>query len=131
MLKKNKSQFLDDFSIVSEGMKISGSIVTHGNLRVDGQIMGDVVAVGNITIGEKGLIEGNLKAKTMTIGGKVLGAAEVQEKLILEKDAILTGDIISKILVIEEGANFSGRCEMKLPDIISSAESAEDAGVRI
>ena len=49
----------------------------------------------------------------MTVGGKVYGSVNVSEKLILEQGSRLTGDLVSKILVIEEGANFSGKCEMK------------------
>ncbi len=115
MFKLNKGEYIDDFSIISDGMKITGSIDTKGNVRIDGAVTGHVSAGGNVTIGDNGMVEGDVTAKTMTIGGKVLGSVNVVEKLILEQGSRLTGDLVAKILVIEEGANYSGKCEMKAP----------------
>ncbi len=112
MFKSNKNESLNDFSIISEGMKIDGSIETKGNLRIDGSVTGHIVAGENVTIGEKGIVTGDLKSKTMTIGGKVFGGVNVSDKLILESGCRLTGDIVAKILSIEEGASYSGYCEM-------------------
>ena len=75
--RRDKEFFLDDVSIISEGMDISGHVNTHGNIRVDGKIRGDVKAAGNITLGEKGEITGNIIGKSMTIGGKILGNVKV------------------------------------------------------
>lgn len=113
MFRRNKGEIIDDVSFISEGMKVHGSIETVGNVRVDGMVHGGIKAGGNVTIGEKGLVEGDIHAKTMTIGGKVFGSVVVHEKLILEDASRLTGDIFARVLVIEEGANFSGKCDMK------------------
>jgi cytoskeletal protein CcmA (bactofilin family) len=113
MFKRNKGEFIDDLSIISDGMKVKGSIETIGNVRIDGSVQGNVAAGGNVTIGDSGVVEGDLKARSMTIGGKVFGSVHIQEKLILEEGSKLTGDIVARILVIEEGANYSGKCEMK------------------
>ncbi len=94
-------------------MKIDGSIETKGNIRVDGEVTGHIVAAGNVTIGDKGIVTGDLQSKTMTIGGKVFGGVTVSEKLVLESGCELTGDIVAKILIIEEGASYIGYCDMK------------------
>jgi len=83
-----------------------------GSLRVDGSLMGDLSADGNVTVGEQGDINGEIAANMVTIGGKVTGTVKAKEKLVLESKCTLKGDIITKVLVIEAGAKFDGKSSM-------------------
>ena len=111
-LRVDKDFYMDDVSIISEGMSIFGDVETHGNIRVDGKVKGKVKAGGNVTVGKNGGIEGNITSKSMTIGGGVVGGVQVEGKLILEAKSQLQGDIVAAVLVIEEGAKFSGKSAM-------------------
>lgn len=101
-----------DVSILSAGVKIEGKFISEGNVRIDGQILGDVSINGNLTLGETCMIKGNISAKNITISGIVEGIVTSEEKLILESHSKLIGDLSTKILVIQEGAVFIGKSSM-------------------
>ncbi len=103
----------DDITIISTGVKLEGKITSDGSIRVDGEIRGDVNCKGNVTVGEMGEVEGQINADIITIGGKVHGSVNAKDKLVLEAKANLKGDLITKILVIEAGAKFDGKSNMR------------------
>lgn len=110
--KPNQLIHHHEVSIISSTMEVVGNIITDGNLRVDGKIKGDVKASGVITVGSHGQIMGNVSAKKLTNGGKILGSVSCAEKLLLEEKSELHGDLIAQILVVEEGAFFKGNSNM-------------------
>ena len=99
----------EEITIISNGVKIEGKITSSGNIRVDGEIQGDISSQSNVTIGEQGQVNGQINADVITIGGKVSGIIRAKEKLVLESRGNLKGDIFTKILVVEAGAKFDGR----------------------
>lgn len=103
----------DDVSIISHTVKIEGNIYSDGNVRIDGNINGNISVNGNLTIGDTSNITGEVKATNVIMNGKINGKVTADEKLKLESKAVLHGDLISKILVIEEGAYFQGNSKMK------------------
>ncbi len=113
----------EETTIISRGVKIEGKITSSGNIRVDGEIQGDIFSESNITIGEDAKINGLINATVITIGGKVSGIVRAQDNLILDSKSNLKGDIFTKNLVIEEGAKFDGKS--KTGDSIDIGESQE------
>jgi cytoskeletal protein CcmA (bactofilin family) len=102
----------DDITIISNGVKVDGTVSSDGNIRLDGIIKGDIICEGNVTIGEQGEVQGKVNGFSITIGGKVEGVINAKEKLMLESKANLKGDVFTKILVVEAGARFDGRSNM-------------------
>ena len=109
----NNTQFggakSEDTTIISYGVKIEGKVKSNGNIRVDGEIQGDILSKGNVTIGARAQVNGQINAEAITIGGKVSGTVRAKEKLILDAKGNLIGDIFTKILVVEAGAKFEGK----------------------
>jgi len=123
----NNTQFggskSEETTIISRGVKIEGKITSSGNIRIDGEIQGDIFCKSNITIGEDAKVNGQINAIVITIGGKVSGIVRAKDNLILDSKSNLKGDIFTKNLVIEEGAKFDGKC--KTGDSIDIGESQE------
>jgi cytoskeletal protein CcmA (bactofilin family) len=113
----------EETTIISRGVKIEGKITSSGNIRIDGEIQGDIFSESNITIGEDAKVNGQINANVITIGGKVSGIVRTKDKLILDSKSNIKGDIFAKILVIEEGAKFDGKCNTG--DSIDIGESQE------
>ncbi|MHB1687467.1 MAG: bactofilin family protein [Ignavibacteriaceae bacterium] len=111
---KNISIGRDAITIISAGVTIDGKLSSDGSVRIDGIINGNVNVHGNITIGEHGEISGEVKGNSITLGGKVFGSVNADEKIVLESKSILKGDLIAKILIVEEGAHFEGTSKMSL-----------------
>lgn len=112
MKVKNSSVGKDEVTIISAGVLIEGKITSNGNIRVDGTINGNVSAEGNITVGENGEVNGEITGEVVAVGGKVMGSVTAKDKLTLETKSYLKGDIVTKILVIDAGAIFDGRSQM-------------------
>jgi len=101
----------EEATIISRGVKIEGKITSSGNIRIDGDIQGDIFSESNITIGEGAIVKGQINANVITLGGKVSGIVRAKDKLILDSKSNLKGDIFTKDLVIDEGAKFDGKCK--------------------
>ena len=112
MKYKNESIGKDEVTIIGAGVVLEGKLSSNGNIRVDGAINGDITAIGNVTVGESGEITGEIKAEVISIGGRVMGSINAKEKAVLESKAVLQGDIVTKILVVEAGAIFDGNSKM-------------------
>jgi cytoskeletal protein CcmA (bactofilin family) len=94
----------NDLRIIGQGLKI----ISQGTLQVDGEVEGDVIG-NEIVIGEMGQVTGTLAADRVTVRGKVSGAIR-SVTVTLQSSARVEGDIHQMSLVIEQGAEFDGRC---------------------
>ncbi len=110
---KNKSESLNGgLNTIGVGTSVIGNINSNGDLRIDGEITGDLTSSSRIVIGSKANIKGNLKAANAIVEGKVTGNVEVKEVLSLKATALIEGDISMQKLVVENGAVFNGKSVM-------------------
>ncbi|MBI1803628.1 MAG: polymer-forming cytoskeletal protein [Ignavibacteriae bacterium] len=120
-----------DLNLIAAGTVFEGKLRTPGSIRVDGRIVGEVMATQNVSIGSGGDIDGNVSAKNITVGGKTNGTIIAQEKLILESSAVVRGDIKAAKLVVNEGAVYDGRCSMSdakaMPNLVELKQDTRRA----
>ena len=81
-------------------------------MRIDGKIKGELTSNEVITIGPNGMVEGDVTAKDIVIGGKITGKLSASGKIVLESKSVLNGDLKTNRLVVEEGAVFNGTSDM-------------------
>jgi cytoskeletal protein CcmA (bactofilin family) len=111
----DKQQTEAELSLVGTKTTIEGIIRTEGSIRIDGKLVGDVLAKANAAVGITGVVEGNMTARSISVAGKVNGTVTAHEKLILEGKSVMHGDIRAARLVVDEGAMFDGKCAMTAP----------------
>lgn len=111
-MAKNYDQDSPSINIIRSGTEISGDIQCAGDIRIDGKLTGTLVSEGKVVVGKSGSIEGEVKCKNADISGSLQARITVKELLQLKSTANLEGEINSKKLAIEPGANFSGTCNM-------------------
>lgn len=93
-------------SIISADVKMTGTIISTGEIDINGQIEGDVRASA-LTVGETGAVKGEVIAETVVIRGTVEGRIRGR-KVQLCTGAKVRGDIFHASLAIEPNAIFEG-----------------------
>lgn len=108
-MKKKETQIT---TIIGIGSECNGDFKSESSIRIDGIINGNVVVANMVIVGASGIINGDINAQTVVIGGEVYGNLNVPEKVELTSTARVIGDITTGGLVIDEKAIFQGRCDM-------------------
>ncbi len=99
-------------NLIQNGTRLKGDLDANSDIRVDGQINGNVKIEGKLIVGETGEIEGQIECKEAEVFGKIKGNLKVDGLLSLKASARIEGDVITGRLAIESGAIFSGSCQM-------------------
>ncbi len=99
-------------NIINKGTKIVGNITADGDIRIDGELKGNIDAKGRLVIGVSGKIEGEVTCRNIEISGAVLGKIQATELITMKETAKIKGDIVSAKLTVEPGSLFTGTCKM-------------------
>ena len=86
---------------------IEGAIEYPGTLVVSGIIDGDVICAV-LTVAERGVINGSVRADQVTVQGEVNGEIYANT-LVLKASCSVTGDIYHNQLLLEDGCYFEGK----------------------
>ena len=95
-------------SIISADLTVTGTLVSNGDIQIDGIVEGDVRSVG-LVIGEKAEIHGEILAEDLTVRGRVIGRIRAR-KVQLAATSHVEGDILHEAFAVEAGAFFEGNC---------------------
>lgn len=99
-------------NMIGPGTKIIGNIETNGDIRIDGNIEGNINSKGKVVVGNNGFVKGEIICNNAEVSGSLNGKMSVTELLSLKASSKVNGDIKSGKLSIEPGALFSGTCSM-------------------
>lgn len=99
-------------SILGEGLEMVGDVTFTQGIRVDGLIKGRIRSGSSLQIGSKGKVEAEVEIKRIIINGEFRGSIRATERVEINKDGRVFGDIFTPCLIIEAGAVFEGKCNM-------------------
>ena len=113
MKRRDESSASGDIeTIIGKNTKIHGEVSGTGNLRIDGEIEGELKLSGSVIVGETGMVTGNVSARSLDVSGTVHGNAQTEEGLTIHSAGQLIGDVKVNAFQIEDGGIFKGRSEM-------------------
>ncbi len=101
-------------NILARGTKINGDLETDGDIRIDGRVVGKILAKGKVVVGTEGFVEGEIKCKNIDVSGELKADVQADEMTVLKATARLMGNIVTPKISIEPGALFVGQCKMAL-----------------
>ncbi len=112
--KKDKStpNYSSDINVIGEGTKIVGDLSSDGDLRIDGEIEGNISTLSKCVLGTSAVVRGNIEAKSCDISGRVDGNVKVSELLLIKAAGKVNGDIRTAKIIVENGGEFNGACTM-------------------
>ncbi len=99
-------------SFLGEGAELNGEISFTNGLQVDGVVKGKVQSEASLVVGRTGKVDAEVYVKKISINGEFHGVIRASDRVEINKDGKVYGDIFSPCLIIEAGAIFEGRCNM-------------------
>jgi len=101
-------------SVIDAWLTITGTLESEGDVRVEGQINGDI-RCAHLVVGREATVSGDIVAEEAVVRGKVKGSIRAN-RVILQDSACVESDIYHKTLSIDEGASFDGQsCHRQQP----------------
>lgn len=101
-----------EVTVLGNGARLEGTVVSAGSLRIDGQVKGKISAEGDVVLSPGCQVEADITAQNVTIGGPFKGNITAKGRTELAKGGRVDGDITCKALVVAEGAVFCGQSIM-------------------
>ncbi len=80
-------------SILGPELEIHGDVKVSGSLLIYGKVFGNIQSSGSVRTANGSVVNGNISANDVTIGGKVEGDLDVEKKVILGDTSYLTGNL--------------------------------------
>jgi len=97
---------------LEKGARLEGRLECSGTFRIDSTIKGTLVSDGTLILGKNALVEGEITAIRVVIGGRFTGTIQAKSEVEIQSNAIVAAEIHTPSLVIEPGAVFDGQCHM-------------------
>jgi len=101
-----------EVTVVGQGAKLEGTIVSAGSLRIDGQVKGQINADGDVMLSPQCQVDADIRADNVSVAGRFKGNIVVKARAHLARGGRVDGNVTSKTLIIEEGAIFQGQSIM-------------------
>ncbi|HTW60142.1 MAG TPA: polymer-forming cytoskeletal protein [Terriglobales bacterium] len=103
-----------DLAQIGKSVVIKGELSGSEDLYVDGQVEGSISLKGNsLTVGPNGQVKASVEAKGIIVQGKLEGNVQASDRVELRKSAVVTGDIATQRISIEEGAYLKGKVDIQ------------------
>src|SRR5438093_11042880 len=99
-------------ALIDEGSAVGGQYTFSGTVMLNGRFKGEISTTDMLIIGDKGVINGDIRAGQVLVSGEVVGNVSAAERIELKRTARVFGDVEAPVVVVEEGVLFEGHCRM-------------------
>ena len=109
---------MDENSVITVGMTITGNVVSKGSLEVKGTIIGDVETLGKLDV--KGTIKGNSRAAEVFVeSARINGEVHSESTIQISRSSVIIGSIFGKSAVIAGAVK--GDIDVKGPVVLDTS----------
>ena len=95
------------------GTKINGKLHFDAQATIDGEVEGEIVSHGHITVGPQATVKGSISAASLLVQGKVTADVQAEKRLEVQPPGSVIGDVTTQSLVIGDGAVLEGHVSMR------------------
>ena len=111
-------------SVIDQGCELEGRLTFAGTLVLNGKFRGELFSSDTLLVGETGQAEAEIQVGVAIVSGQITGNIIAHERVELRGTARIYGDIVTPVLVLEEGVVFDGRCKMKSEELRAVQKSS-------
>ena len=103
-----------EFAHIGKSVVIKGELSGSEDLYLDGNVEGSIdLRNHSLTVGPNGKVKANVSAKGVIIQGKLDGSVNASDRVELRQTAVVTGDVTTQRISIEEGAFLKGKVDIQ------------------
>jgi cytoskeletal protein CcmA (bactofilin family) len=99
-------------TMIGQGLTIEGEITSDEEVVIAGTVRGKLAAEGPVVIDAGAIVEADIVASSLSVGGQVTGNVAATERVDLLAGGRLIGDVKAARLTIADGASFKGNVDM-------------------
>ena len=99
-------------TVIGKGITVKGELFGEEDVKVEGRVEGKIQLTKNLLVGQTGVLEADVEAENINIGGTVTGNLMAQNRVEIVASGKMTGDIKAPRVVVAEGAHFKGNVDM-------------------
>ena len=99
-------------TVIGKGITVKGELFGEEDVKIEGRVEGKIQLTKNLLVGQTGVIEADVEAENINIGGTVTGNLMAQNRVEIVASGKMTGDIKAPRVVVAEGAHFKGNVDM-------------------
>jgi cytoskeletal protein CcmA (bactofilin family) len=114
-------------TVLSNQIKLEGRLQSTSNIRFDGEMNGELITEGDLSVGEGGRVKGNVSGRNVVVGGSIQGNVNTTGRLEILATGKVFGDIVVGSLIIDEGGILRGKSAVHADE---SAASTVSVGMR-
>jgi cytoskeletal protein CcmA (bactofilin family) len=118
-------------TIVGPNTVVQGNLDIKGSLLVYGTVLGDIRSDGLVRTAKDSLIKGAVVAREAVFDGELDGSLKTKGRATLGATAKMVGELRVGLLVIEEGAQFSGKCAMEGAKIRAADKRGDGSPLKV
>jgi len=112
-MKLSKGDHSAEVGVIGRGVEVMGDIAFSEQLNVAGKVTGKLYSEsGSLTVEESGHLEAEIEVGVCIIYGSVHGNLTARAKVEIRRTARVQGDVMTPVLIVEEGATFNGLIKM-------------------
>lgn len=126
MFKDTKKAAAD--TLIGQGSLFEGKVECKSNLRVEGQVHGEINCHGQVIIGKTGEVQSSITGADIIVAGTVIGDITTPGRLTIADSGRVIGNVhVAKLIIIEGGA-LNGVSKMEKPAPAVSHAAGKEKG---
>ena len=99
-------------TVIAQGITVEGELTSDEDVVVQGTVRGKVTSRDVVTVDGGAVVEADVTASSVAVGGQVTGNVSASERVDLLPGGRLVGDVKAARLTIADGASFKGNVDM-------------------
>lgn len=109
-----------------QGTRVEGNVTADSDIRIDGQLEGNLICQAKVIIGTTGMVVGDIQCINAIIEGSFKGNLRVNEMLHVKETARVSGDVKTDKLTVHSGAIFNVTCTMGAGEKVRTGTPAKE-----
>ncbi|MBI2344344.1 MAG: polymer-forming cytoskeletal protein [Deltaproteobacteria bacterium] len=99
--------------LLDKGCTFEGKLTFDGTVQINGDFQGEIYSDGTLVIGTNAQVRAKIFVDTLIVYGKIDGDIEAKSRIEMHVPAVISANLKTKHLSVEDGVIFQGSCQME------------------